>query len=188
MHLTFASLFYPVQKIKNLILNREALFERVYPITLEEGENLIASGFKHLSPFTRFCPVSWDRVSLARLPPMNPSPILRYSRLDRRLVEPQLGDDIAPDAAIKKGKKGSTDGIQTCCAVYRECVYWFASEAERKVFMANPIAVIRRTGEQTRTLVHQPLEVAVTGGPTSEREFSECSHHHHHLLLLHLLW
>ncbi|CDI96813.1 adenylate kinase domain containing protein 1 [Echinococcus multilocularis] len=160
-----------VKKIKNLILNREAIFERVYPTTLEEGENLVASGFKHLSPFTRFCPVSWDRVALARLPPINPSSILRYSRLDRRLVEAQLGDEIDPNAAIKQSKKGSAGAIQTCCAVYRECVYWFSSEAERRVFMANPIAVIRMAGEQAQTLAHQPLQVAVIGGPTSEREF-----------------
>ncbi|VDM33456.1 unnamed protein product [Hydatigera taeniaeformis] len=160
-----------VKKIKNVIINREAIFERVYPITLEEGENLVASGFKHLSPFSRFCPVSWDRVSIARLPPLNPSPILRYSRLDPRLVEPQLGDEIAPSMPAKKGKKRSANGVKTCCAVYRECVYWFVSEAERKVFIANPISVIRRAGEQIHTLVHQPLEVAVTGGPTSEREF-----------------
>ena len=110
---------------------------------------------------------------MARLPPLNPTPLLRYSRLDRRLIEPQLGDEIAPNVLAKKGKKG-TDAIKTCCAVYRQCVYWFNSEVERKIFTANPIAAIRAAGEQAKTLRHQPLQISIIGGPTSERASSEC--------------
>ncbi|KAM7542180.1 hypothetical protein Aperf_G00000005329 [Anoplocephala perfoliata] len=158
-----------VKKIRSYILNREAIFERVYPVTLEEAENLIASGFKHYSLFGRYCPVSWNRISMARLPPLNPLPILRYSRIDPKLIEPQIGDDMAPDV-IKKQSKSENEFIQTCAAVYRECVYWFNSEVERKAFSANPMSFIRAAGDQARTLRHQPLMVSVIGGPTTERD------------------
>lgn len=109
---------------------------------------------------------------MARLPPLNPLPILRYSRIDQKLVEYQIGDDLAPDVIKKKFKKGS-EPIQTCAAVYRECVYWFNSEAERKAFSANPLSFIRAVGDQVRTLKHQPLLMSIIGGPTTERECSE---------------
>ncbi|VDD79669.1 unnamed protein product [Mesocestoides corti] len=156
-----------IKKIKNLIINREAIFERVYPVTLEEAENLVASGFKHLSLFGRFCPVTWSRVSTARLPPRNPSPILRYSVINQKALERQLGDEIDPTVG-KKVKKGP-GAIKTCAAVYRECVYWFDSESERKTFTENPIAIINAAGDQARTLLHQPLRVAIIGSPSTER-------------------
>ncbi|KAM3176029.1 hypothetical protein ACTXT7_007329 [Hymenolepis weldensis] len=158
-----------VKKIKNYILNREAIFERVYPVTLEEADNLIASGFKHYSLFSRHCPVSWSRVTSARLPPLNPLPVIRYSYLDQKLLEYQIGDDILPNDSNKKSKKG-VDSIQTCAAVYRECVYWFNSEEERKQFSFNPLAIIRAAGDMAKTLRHQPMQIAIIGDSDSERE------------------
>ncbi len=138
-------------------------------MSLDEADKLISSGFKHQSMFGRFCPVTWSRVTTGRLPPINPQPILRYSRIDPKWLEPQLGDEIAPPPE-KKAKKA---GILTCCAVYRECVYWFKSKAERDIFTENPVGVIREAGEKARTLRHQPLHVTVVGAPEAGKTEGE---------------
>uniref|UniRef100_A0A0R3T4R8 Nucleoside-diphosphate kinase n=1 Tax=Rodentolepis nana TaxID=102285 RepID=A0A0R3T4R8_RODNA len=159
-----------IRKIKKYILNRSAIFERVYSVTLEEAENLIASGFKHFSPFGRYCPVSWSRVTSARLPPLNPLPPLRYSYINPKLLEYQMGDDIVPNNNSGKKSKTAADPVKVCAAVYRECVYWFNSDEERKQFSSNPIAFIKAAGDMTKTLNHQPIQVAIIGDPDTERE------------------
>lgn len=115
--------------------------------------------------FGRFCPVSWCKVSTCRLPPINPQPLLRYSKIDPSWLEKQPGDELAPPPE----KKAKAAGILTCCAVYRECVYWFKSKAELAAFTANPIAAIRTAGERARTLIHQPLHLAIIGAPSTGR-------------------
>lgn len=129
-------------------------------MTLVDAENLLASGFKHYSPFGRFCPVTWSAITSARLPPLNPLPAHRYTLVNE--TEKQIGDDIFQDRS----------GIQTCAAVYRECVYWFNSEEDRKSFCLNPIKVINDAGDMVQTLKHQPLQVMLIGNASKERE--EC--------------
>ncbi|VDN30686.1 unnamed protein product [Dibothriocephalus latus] len=106
--------FRLVKRIKNLIVNRQALFERVYPLKPLEAERLVSSGFKHLSAFGKWCPHS--RVKPTALGPLPGTPLLEL---------------------------GVPKKLPTCAAVYREYVFWFQTPADRKKFTENPLIYLQ---------------------------------------------
>uniref|UniRef100_A0A183T1L5 C2H2-type domain-containing protein n=1 Tax=Schistocephalus solidus TaxID=70667 RepID=A0A183T1L5_SCHSO len=148
--------FRLIKRIKSMIVNRQALFERVYPLKPLEAERLVSSGFKHLSAFGKWCPVTWQSQSACRLPVTPVLSPLQHSRVKTTALGPLPGTPLLELGAPKKRP--------TCAAVFREYVFWFQTPADRKKFMENPLIYLQH---KTLPLTHQPLRLAVIGAPKS---------------------
>ncbi|BHF69496.1 Adenylate kinase [Sparganum proliferum] len=148
--------FRLIKRIKSMIVNRQSLFERVYPLKPLEAERLVSSGFKHLSAFGKWCPVTWQDQMACRLPVPSVLSPLQHSRVKATALGPLPGTPLVELGVPKKRP--------TCAAVFREYVFWFQTPADRKKFIDNPLIYLQH---KQLPLTHQPLRLAVIGAPKS---------------------
>ncbi|OON15103.1 hypothetical protein X801_09097, partial [Opisthorchis viverrini] len=138
-----------VKRINAFIENRCSLFERVYPVSPKVAERLITNGYRFPSRFGRWCPVTL-LLHNALLPPLM-VPLMKTGNPKYLPALPGL-----PGVTLPVSKPN------TCCAIYKENIYWFANQAARTVFMKNPLKFVRGTPDPP---IHIPLRMAIVGAP-----------------------
>ncbi|TGZ75841.1 hypothetical protein CRM22_000159 [Opisthorchis felineus] len=138
-----------VKRINAFIENRRSLFERVYPVSPKVAERLIANGYRFPSRFGRWCPVTL-LLQNSILPPLM-VPLMKTGNPKYLPVLPGL-----PGVTLPVSKPN------TCSAIYKENIYWFANQAARAMFMKNPLKFVQGTPDPP---IHMPLRMAIVGAP-----------------------